>query len=203
MVAAVAVGFIANWAALSLLNVPQVSVAAQYVVNLTTPLTQFVTGIGSWLSGFLPHIPSMISTFFSHTFGIHAATDGATAAVGLSAASKIGIAGSIQKSASTVAAIGGGAIATTQLVPGAETHGVMGHEAATEMMTTSIKTSHVAAENSEEHRTSERVAALRSAQTSQSWVDRTGGARSTAGGFAEQLNADRAHLDAALAEPTR
>ena len=221
IVAAVVVaGVVGFWAvhaaATALLAIPQVSVAAQAVASATAPVAHFATGIVTYLTGFVPHIPGMIGAFFSHAFGIHGASMAAGHA--LSASSSAVVANSMGGLGAGAVMAGGAAIAAPHLahlnilhpgvahpVPGDTGSGTLSpeaHDAGTEMATTTLKTSHVAAENSHEHRVAERAALYR-AQADKSWVDRTGTAGRASNSFADQLSADRAKLDATLGEPAR
>jgi hypothetical protein len=213
IVAAVAlVGVAAFWlahaAAVAALGVPQVAGAAQAVITATAPIANAATGVTSYLAGFLPHVPNIIGGFFSNLFGMEAA---ATTATTLSAANSEAIANAVGGLGSG-AALAGSAVLAAPAIHHAmmpdTSHATAGHVAgmdashSSHTTTNILKTSHVAAENSQEARAAERAAKLRAAQANRSWVDKARASRAE-GGFAEQLNADRARLDAALADPAR
>ncbi len=217
IVAAVAlVGVAAFWASnlaagWALANVPAVAGAAQAVITATAPIANMATGVVTYLTGFLPHVPNIIGGFFSNMFGMEAAGAAAAGTATLSAANSGAIANAIGGLGSGAALAGGAVLAAPAIqhamIPD-PSHAAAGHVAGMDAghgshtTTDILKTSHVAAENSQEARAAQRAAALRAAQANQSWVERSRASRAE-GGFAEQLNADRARLDAALADPTR
>lgn len=207
----VAAFWLANAAAVAALGVPQVAGAAQAVITATAPIANMATGVVTYLTGFLPHVPNIIGGFFSNMFGMEAAGAAAAGTATLSAANSGAIANAIGGLGSGAALAGGAVLAAPAIqhamIPD-PSHAAAGHVAGMDAghgshtTTDILKTSHVAAENSQAARAAQRAAALRAAQANQSWVERSRASRAE-GGFAEQLNADRARLDAALADPTR